>query len=79
MTIYFDKRAEEVQDAEVDEETKKQEAIKAAAGCVAVFVKPLILMLLWNAVVPGLFGLATINYLKAFGLYLIARILFDKE
>lgn len=79
MTIYFDKRAEEVQDAEVEEEKKKEEAVKAAAGCVAVFVKPLVLMLLWNALMPGLFGLATINYLKAFGLWMIARILFDKE
>jgi hypothetical protein len=41
-----------------------------------VFVKPLILMLLWNWLMPGLFGLATIGYLKAVALYLISRILF---
>ena len=36
-------------------------------------------MLLWNWLVPGLFGLATIGYVKAFGLYLISRILFNHE
>ena len=79
MTIYFDKRAEEAQDAEAAEEKQKEDAIKAAAGCVSLFAKPLILMLLWNWLMPGLFGLATINYLKAFALWMIARLIFDKE
>ena len=34
--------------------------------------------LLWNWLMPGLFGLATIGYLKAFGLYLMSKILFGK-
>ena len=53
-----------------------EEAYKAAANLLSVFVKPAILMLLWNWLMPGLFGLATIGYLKAVALYLISRILF---
>lgn len=86
MTIYFDKRAEEAQEAEAEEEKQKeledkqkQDAYLAAAGCVSIFAKPLLLMLLWNWLMPGLFGLATINYLKAFALWMISRIIFDKE
>ena len=33
-------------------------------------------MLLWNALVPQIFGLLPINYLQAAGLLLLARILF---
>ena len=53
--------------------------IERGAEAVAFFTKPLFLMLLWNWLVPGLFGLATIGYVKAFGLYLISRILFNHE
>ena len=62
------------------DELQKQEAIKNAAAIgafVGVFVKPLVLMLLWNWLMPGLFGFATIGYLKAFALWMISRILFD--
>ena len=55
---------------------KDEEAYKAASKVLGVFVKPLVLMLLWNWLMPGLFGLATIGYLKAVALYLISRILF---
>jgi len=53
--------------------------IQRGAEVVSFFTKPLFLMLLWNWLVPGLFGLATIGYVKAFGLYLISRILFNHE
>tara|TARA_B100000073_G_scaffold132749_1_gene108726 strand:- start:1220 stop:1495 length:276 start_codon:yes stop_codon:yes gene_type:complete len=90
MTIYFDKRAFEEQEKEqkeedqrikeeLEKEIKNQEAVKAVAAVLGLFGKPLILMLLWNWLVPGIFGLATIGYLKAFGLYLLSRILFDKD
>ena len=62
------------------DELQKQEAIKNAVAIgafVGVFAKPLVLMLLWNWLMPGLFGLATIGYLKAFALWMISRILFD--
>ena len=83
MTIYFDKRAfeekEEEEKQELEEQEKKEAAVKALATVAAVFTKPLILMLLWNWLMPGLFGLATIGYLKAFGLYAISRILFGNK
>jgi ABC-type transport system involved in cytochrome bd biosynthesis fused ATPase/permease subunit len=83
MTIYFDKRAfeqqEEEEKQELEEKQKKEEAVKAAATFIAFFVKPAIIMLLWNWLLPGIFGLATIGYFKALGLYLLARLFIDKE
>ncbi|MDR0546572.1 MAG: hypothetical protein LBG77_03170, partial [Dysgonamonadaceae bacterium] len=35
-----------------------------------------VLMLLWNWLVPGIFGWAAINYWQALGLWALARILF---
>ncbi len=86
VTIYFDKRAFEEKEKEEQEELEEQEeqekkeaAITAAATFVAFFVKPAIIMLLWNWLLPGIFGLATIGYFKALGLYLLARLFIDKE
>ena len=46
-------------------------------GVVIIFLAvPLILMLLWNAVIPGMFGLPTLGYWSAMGLYLVCNILF---
>ena len=62
------------------EEQQQAENLKNAAALgamIGVFVKPAILMLLWNWLMPGLFGLATIGYLNAFALWMISRILFD--
>ncbi|HEY9167127.1 MAG TPA: hypothetical protein VIS48_13305 [Candidatus Kryptonia bacterium] len=39
-------------------------------------VGSLIVMLLWNALLPVLFGLKTIDYLQAIGLLVLAKILF---
>ena len=84
MTIYFDKRAfaqkEQEEQEELEKVQNKEEATKAIVFLLSLlFVKPLVLMLLWNWLVPGIFGLATIGYLKSFGLYLIARIIIDKN
>jgi hypothetical protein len=46
-------------------------------GAVIVLLAlPLILMLIWNAVIPGMFGLPTLGYWSAMGLYLVCNILF---
>ena len=37
---------------------------------------PLILMLIWNAAIPGIFGLPTLGYWSAMGLYLVCSLLF---
>ena len=83
MTVYaFNKDIEEAtkeQQEELEEQEKKEAAVKAFFVVAAVFTKPLILMLLWNWLMPSIFGLATIGYLKAFGLYAISRILFGNK
>lgn len=38
----------------------------------------LVIMLLWNFVMPAIFGLASISYLQALALFVIARILFGR-
>lgn len=82
-TVYLDKRAEEEQALEeieeLEKERVKQESLKAVAGVIDFFVKPAILVLLWNWLMPGIFGLATIGYFKALGLYAMSRILFGKN
>ena len=87
MTVYFDDRAyaqkeeEEAKQlaAKLEEEKNRQIAINAVANLTSAVVKPVILMLLWNWLMPSIFGLVTIGYFRAFGLYLISRIVFDKN
>ncbi|AMO43006.1 hypothetical protein BJD43_gp024 [Cyanophage S-RIM50] len=83
MTVYaFKKDIEEAtkeQLEELEEQEKKKEAVKALGIIVGIFTKPLILMLLWNWLMPGIFGLAAIGYFKAVGFYLISRILFSND
>jgi len=45
------------------------------AGIVAVGVFGLLIMLLWNWLMPALFGLRQINFWQALGLFLLARLL----
>ena len=71
MTVYLDKSKAVTKENE--------EAIKAGKAIANLILNPVLLMLLWNWLIPGLFGLATINYFKALGLYIMSRILFDKH
>ena len=59
--------------------TTNQKDIERGAEAVSTFIKPLVLMLLWNWLFTLLFGLPPIGYIKAFGLYIMARILFDHK
>ena len=74
MSVYFDKNVKVSAD-----EKKKVQDVKRGAEAAANFIRPLVLLLLWNWIMPGLFGLPTIGYLKAFGLYIMSRILFNHE
>ena len=56
--------------------TKQKESL--CRVMIKLFVSPLILMLLWNAVIPGIFGLTTLGYWSAMGLYVICGILVGK-
>ena len=43
---------------------------------IILLVVPWALMLLWNAAIPGIFGLPTLGYWSAMGLYLVCSLLF---
>ncbi|MCB9235221.1 MAG: hypothetical protein H6581_26435 [Bacteroidia bacterium] len=45
---------------------------------VGAFLLGIVVMLLWNALVPYLFGLPFITYLQAVGLLILSRLLFGK-
>jgi hypothetical protein len=83
VTVYFDKRAFAEKDKENKEELeilkKREEGAAAVIAVVLFFGKPLVVMLLWNMLMPGIFGLSTIGYLKSLGLYVLARIIIDKN
>ena len=80
MTVYrFSKEETEEDTAEQILQKNKEDGAAVIVATIFFFTKPLILMLLWNMLMPGIFGLATIGYLKAFGLCLMSRILFGKE
>ncbi len=40
------------------------------------FAVGMIIMLLWNCLIPAIFGLKAITYLQALGIFLLSRILF---
>lgn len=43
---------------------------------VLLLIIPIVVMLLWNAILPDLLSVNSINYLQAFGLFVLCRILF---
>ena len=54
----------------------KKSSQNIIGASIILFVTPLILMLVWNAVIPGIFGLPTLGYWSAMGLYLVCSLLF---
>ena len=83
--VYFNpkKAAEGVKQELLDEIKSQQKSLsdyemgqKVLVNTVQFFLAPVALMFLWNWIMPGLFGLATIGYLKAWGLHAMSRILF---
>tara|TARA_B100002019_G_C21175425_1_gene550845 strand:- start:459 stop:731 length:273 start_codon:yes stop_codon:yes gene_type:complete len=85
--VFFDPRKKAQQQEEdkkkltelEEERLRNQEMGEKAVKIIADFtVKPFVLMLVWNMTVPT-FGIATIGYFGAVGLYIIARILFKHD
>tara|TARA_B100001029_G_C14828233_1_gene321517 strand:+ start:180 stop:422 length:243 start_codon:yes stop_codon:yes gene_type:complete len=74
MTVYFDRTK-----VKTPEEIQQQQNTEAVGAIVNFFAKPAILWGTWNLVIPSLFGLPPIGYLQSLGLYVISRILFDKN
>lgn len=73
----------EHQVARLQEEEERQKNIqkgaKAMGAIIGWFVKPAVLMLCWNWIIPPLFGLTTLTYWTAFGLCIITSILFKHD
>ena len=85
--VFFDPRKKAQQQEEdkkkltekEEERQRNQETGEKVFKIIADFtVKPLVLMLVWNMTLPT-FGIATITYFGAVGLYVIARILFKHD
>lgn len=77
MTIFLQQPQEGPTQEEleqIEKERQKQEATEAFATVLGFFVKPLIIMFLWNMLLPGLFGAATIGYFKSLGLYTLVQL-----
>ena len=80
MTVYFDPRKASKPVEEMTEDEKNLELGKQAVTAIAnLTLSPLVLMLVWNACIPGIFGLATLGYWSAMGLYIVSRILLRKN
>ena len=52
---------------------------KIVAGFGALFISPLVFMFFWNWIMPAMFGLPVLSYLKAFGLLVMARLIFKHD
>ena len=80
MTVYFDPRKAKKPVEEMTEDEKNLEMGKQVVTAVSnLTLSPLVLMLVWNACMPGIFGLATLGYWSAMGLYVVSRILLKKN
>ena len=80
MSVYFDPRKASKPVEEMTEEEKNQELGKQAVTAMSnLFLSPLVLMLVWNLCIPGLFGLPVLGYWSAMGLYVVSRILLKKN
>jgi hypothetical protein len=51
--------------------------ITVAVGMALSLVIAYPLMLLWNGLIPAIFGLKTITFWDAFGLYILSNLLFQ--
>jgi len=80
MTVYFDPRKAKKPVEEMTEDEKNLEMGKQVVTAISnLTLSPLVLMLVWNACMPGIFGLATLGYWSAMGLYVVSRILLKKN
>ena len=63
MTVYFDPRKAKKPVEEMTEDEKNQELGKQVVTAISnLTLSPLVLMLVWNACIPGIFGLAALGY-----------------
>lgn len=91
--VYFDPRtaaSQKVADAEEKLEKLTEVAAKeqlknietggkALTWIASAFIRPAVLMVVWNWTVPTLFGIGMLGYWQAFGLCFIAFLLFKHD
>jgi len=70
MTVYLDNRAKE----EVVEEKETKAGPWMIVGVLVAL--PLVFMLLWNWLIPAIFGLPSIGFFKSVGLLIMSYIVF---
>jgi len=78
MTIYLNKPADEEVEEETVEEEKKSSLWYVGFAFGVVVALPLVTMLLWNWLMPVVFGLPTIGFFKSMGLLALSYILFKR-
>lgn len=77
-TVYLDKRALN-DDPQEEQEVEKKSPAYIIGLTIGVFVGiPLLFMLLWNWLMPTIFGLPTIGFFKSIGLLAMSFILFRR-
>ena len=92
MSVYIDPRkTKEVKEEEIkapptedwmekiDKMDNEELGRKIAAGVGYLLISPLVFMFFLNWIMPSLFGLATLGYLKSLGLLVIARLIFKHD
>jgi positive regulator of sigma E activity len=77
-TVIFDPRKRKDPEPEVDAEEKPRTLAENIGIVVGFFCIPLAFMLLWNWLMPSIFGLTTIGYFKSCGLLALSFMIFRK-
>ena len=72
MSVYFQPKSK-------TEKEKNKEAAEAVSKVFGFFIQPAIVMLLWNWLMPTLFGLPPITFLQSLGLLIMSRIIIKYE
>ena len=61
---------------EIEKKRNEEMGMKVVQAAANLAIAPLCVKIIWNWVVPGVFGIATLTYLEAVGLYCLCKILF---
>jgi positive regulator of sigma E activity len=77
-TVIFDPRKKKEEEVEEEGKSVPQTPRELLVVTLTVATIPLIFMILWNWLIPSIFGLATIGYFKSAGLLAMSYMIFKK-
>jgi hypothetical protein len=77
-TVIFDPRKKKEEEVEEEGGSVPQTPRELLVVTLTVATIPLIFMILWNWLIPSIFGLATIGYFKSAGLLAMSYMIFKK-